>query len=124
MPLQPEPEILGGRETQDVNLSRMLIRGSDYRCPARMWDEDLECMPKCWSPAAVQAHSVRTRTDLRNEDNEMAETQRVSEGFSRASSSGIQALRLPFEGFAGGDDGRAAPLQLILMAVSITAEYS
>ena len=41
-PLQPEPEILGGKELHDVVLPGMLIRGSSSRCPRNLWDDDLK----------------------------------------------------------------------------------
>jgi len=41
-PLQPEPEILGGDDTQGVLLPHRLIRGSEWRCPRHLWAEDLQ----------------------------------------------------------------------------------
>jgi len=112
MPLQPEPEILGGRETQDVTLTRMLIRGSPYRCPTEFWDADLD------------AHSVRgfvERGQQLDKDGIL-----MQDGFIRAAggTGGIKALRVPFEGFAGSEDGSVSPLRLILDAVAITADYA
>ena len=42
MPLQPEPEVLGGLELNDVKLPRMLVRGSSWRCPRSLWMSALE----------------------------------------------------------------------------------
>jgi len=108
MSLQPEPEILGGRETQDITLTKMLIRGSAYRCPRDLWTADLD------------THSM-------NDYDEHAETKAAAtmpEGFCRLNTGGIQALRVPFAYFAGSDDVRFAPLQLILHAAAVTGEYS
>jgi len=116
IPLQPEIEILGGRETQDVTLTRMLIRGSPYRCPCRLWDADLE---------AHTAHKETEQEEIPYEDaSGLTGRQGLQEGFCRTTAGGIQALRVPFEGFAGRNDGRVSPLQLILDAVHVTAEYS
>ena len=42
MPLQPEPEVMGGLLLQDVMLPRVLVRGSFWRCPRALWLGDLE----------------------------------------------------------------------------------
>ena len=41
MPLQPEPEVMGGLYLQDVMLPHMLVRGSFWCCPRALWLADL-----------------------------------------------------------------------------------
>jgi len=109
MPLQPEPEILGSRETQDVTLTRMLIRGSSYRCPIGFWDVDLDAHIS--RSGDEGEHTQKGKTLLQN-------------GFTRTSGTGgLKALRIPFEGFAGRTDSGHSTLELILDAVAVTGEY-
>ena len=41
MPLQPAPELLGGKDTHSVMIPHMLVCGSDQRCPRDVWDHAL-----------------------------------------------------------------------------------
>eukprot|EP00966_Prymnesium_polylepis_P305490 7059740-Prymnesium_polylepis.1 len=132
----------------------MLIRGSPYRCPTEFWDADLDVrgstsksslplMPMpittsascsmmvpsayfvvCTRAPTLQAHSVRgfvERGQQLDKDGIL-----MQDGFIRAAggTGGIKALRVPFEGFAGSEDGSVSPLRLILDAVAITADYA
>ena len=42
MPLQPAPELLGGKDTHSVMIPHMLVCGSDQRCPRDVWDHALD----------------------------------------------------------------------------------
>jgi hypothetical protein len=135
MQMQAEPEVLGGIETQGVMLPRMLIRGSNWRCPKQtLWAEDLEryrplddddlpfwpmMMGQPGGPSSVVSGAST-----------------VNEGFSKVNLGGVQAWRVPFECFAGivgdedeegaaEDDQQAVSvLQLLLRAVAETKDYA
>jgi len=135
MQMQAEPEILGGLDTQGVMLPRMLIHGSNWRCPKQtLWAEDLEryrplddddlpfwpmMMGQPGGPSSVVSGAST-----------------VNEGFSKVNLGGVQAWRVPFECFAGivgdedeegaaEDDQQAVSvLQLLLRAVAETKDYA
>jgi len=137
MPMQPEPEVLGGVDQYDVMLPRVLVRGSRWRCPRTLWLADLErysIQTRTSDDISLSMH-VPTRAPEPPADETAApadlsadERSTIREGFSCVAIGGVQAVRSPFEGFAGliAEDERGnlvSMLQLVVHAVRITQDY-
>lgn len=132
---------------QDVLLPSMLVRGTENRSPAGLWDETLE---RCRSSVPVerdafgreadaQGRPASPRANPQGQDggppSESVRTEKpVPLGYMKTQRPGPQALRVPFAAFAGmlpdelgNPDERLRyqpPLELIVTAAQRTNEYS
>ena len=98
MPLQPEPEIMGGSQASDVTLPHMLIRGSSARCPLHLWRDDLHHFRQTSTSRGIidpnTSRNFRRRSSLYAASGGKVEA--LQEGFGRGTPSGPQAMRIPF----------------------------
>lgn len=126
MPMQPEPEVLGSASTDDVMLPSWLVLGSHSRCPRDLWKEKLDLFKQ--SRGDAFSFDDATRAKARE-----GAAEELQEGYSKSTQGGLEALRVPFDNFAGyvaahsaGASGTqmVAPLQLIVDAVVRTNDFS
>eukprot|EP00966_Prymnesium_polylepis_P234339 5420398-Prymnesium_polylepis.1 len=128
LPLQPEPEVLGGMATHDVMLPSSIVLGSSSRCPKGIWrnicEQHKSTIGGDEQKAALAALNRRVSEWTRGEPLEVF----AKEGFCKATQGSIEAFRVPFENFAANIDtglgGQVSPLKLIVEAAVKTQDFT
>ena len=129
MPLQAEPEVLDGEITHDVMLQHFMVVGSNSRAPKGIWKKALLQHRVSLESDDDDSHA-RTAMDssLNRKNNPFNSSNNVTEGFSKATQGSIEALRVPFENFAGYVESSTgvpvSPLQLIVSAAVSTHDFT
>jgi hypothetical protein len=101
MPLQPAPELLGGKDTHSVMIPHMLVEGSDQRCPRDVWDPALQRFTRTQEQGSIIDELLKGAAGAAQgkfkgagaEPKTSALDEAMPEGFCRTTRGNLQAFR-------------------------------